>query len=117
MVATCPSSSYCTVFAMWHFLSDGCPSCKDSGPMPETMLVPLPPQAPAVRWPTPDPDGWPLGSAPPQLDKLVDDLVSDEDRYGTTYAVLVIHEGRLLLERYDGELPHFDRRPEPVTPE
>jgi CubicO group peptidase (beta-lactamase class C family) len=84
--------------------------------MAHEMLVQLPPQPADVPWPTPDPDGWPHGGSSPELDKLVDDLVSDEDRYGTTYAVLVIHEGRLLLERYGGALPHFDRAPEPVTP-
>ena len=61
--------------------------------MAHEMLVPLPPQPADVPWPTPDPDGWPHGESSPELDKLVDDLVSDEDRYGTTYAVLVIHEG------------------------
>jgi CubicO group peptidase (beta-lactamase class C family) len=30
--------------------------------------------------------------------------------------VVVVREGRLLLERYGGALPHFDRPPEPVTP-
>jgi CubicO group peptidase (beta-lactamase class C family) len=57
-----------------------------------------------------------VGSTSPALDKLVDELIDDEDRYGTTYAVVVVREGRLLLERYGGALPHFDRPPEPVTP-
>jgi CubicO group peptidase (beta-lactamase class C family) len=83
--------------------------------MADDNLVPLPPQPHDVPWPAPDPDGWPTGRSSPELDKLVDDLVMDEDRYGTTYAVLVIREGRLLLERYGGALPHLDRPPEPVT--
>jgi CubicO group peptidase (beta-lactamase class C family) len=57
-----------------------------------------------------------VGSTSPALDKLVDELIDDEDRYGTTYALVVVREGRLLLERYGGALPHFDRPPEPVTP-
>ncbi len=57
-----------------------------------------------------------MGSTSSALDKLVDDLIADEDRYGTTYAVLVIRDGRLRLERYGGALPHFDRPPEAVTP-
>jgi CubicO group peptidase (beta-lactamase class C family) len=50
------------------------------------------------------------------VDKLVDDLIVDTDRYGTTYAVLVIQGGRLLVERYGGEIPHFDGPAEPVGP-
>ncbi len=84
--------------------------------MADEMLVPLPPQPADVPWPTADPDGWPRGSSSPELDKLVDELVGDDDRYGTTYAVVVIRGGRLLVERYGGALPHFDRPPEPVTP-
>jgi CubicO group peptidase (beta-lactamase class C family) len=67
-----------------------------------------------VSWPTPDPDGWPGGDAPPSIDKLVNELITDTDRYGTTYAVLVIQGGRLLVEHYGGEIPHFDRPAEPV---
>jgi CubicO group peptidase (beta-lactamase class C family) len=84
--------------------------------MADDILVALPPQPRDVPWPAPDPDGWPTDPSTPELDKLVDDLIADEDRYGTTYAVLVIREGRLLVERYGGALPHFDRPPEPVTP-
>lgn len=47
---------------------------------------------------------------------LVDELFDDTDRYGTTYAVAVVQGGRLLLDRYGGALPHFDRPPEPVEP-
>lgn len=68
-----------------------------------------------MPWPAADPDGWPTGSATPEVNALVDELVTDTDRYGTTYAVLVIHEGRLLLEHYGGAIPHFDRPAEPVT--
>jgi CubicO group peptidase (beta-lactamase class C family) len=84
--------------------------------MADDVLVPLPSQPRDVPWPTPDPDGWPLGGRSHTLDKLVDELIADEDQYGTTYAVLVIRDGRILLERYGGALPHFDRPPETVTP-
>jgi CubicO group peptidase (beta-lactamase class C family) len=84
--------------------------------MADDILVPLPSQPRGVPWPSPDPSGWPVGSTSPALDKLVDELIDDEDRYGSTYAVVVVREGRLLLERYGGALPHFDRPPEPVTP-
>jgi CubicO group peptidase (beta-lactamase class C family) len=47
---------------------------------------------------------------------VVDEVFGDEDRYGTTYAVVVVQGGELVLERYGGALPHFDRPPEPVEP-
>jgi CubicO group peptidase (beta-lactamase class C family) len=47
---------------------------------------------------------------------VVDEVFADDARYGTTYAVAVVQGGELLLERYGGELPHFDRPPEPVHP-
>ncbi len=83
--------------------------------MSDTTLVPLPPQPKSVPWPSPDPDGWPHAGPPADLEKLVDELVADEARYGTTYAVLVIREGTLLVERYGGALPSFDHPPVPVT--
>jgi CubicO group peptidase (beta-lactamase class C family) len=33
---------------------------------------------------------------------------------GVTFAVLAVHQGRLVFERYAGELAHFDRPPDPV---
>ena len=69
-----------------------------------------------MPWPTTDPDGWPTGDAVPAIDDLVDELITDTDQYGTTYAALVIRHGRVLAERYGGEIPHFDRPPEPVRP-
>jgi len=77
-------------------------------------LLPLPSQPAGVPWPT---DAWPRVDAPPGLDAVVDEVFADEDRYGTTYAVVVVQGGRLLLERYGGALPHFDRPPEPVEPQ
>jgi CubicO group peptidase (beta-lactamase class C family) len=77
-------------------------------------LVPLPPQPAEVPWPT---TVWPLGDAPdhPALQRLVDGMMDDGDRYGTTYAVVVVQGGRLRLERYGGCLEHWDREDEPVT--
>jgi CubicO group peptidase (beta-lactamase class C family) len=77
-------------------------------------LLPLPPQPASIPWPT---DAWPIGSPSPALEAAVDEVFSDEERYGTTYGVVVVQGGRLLLERYGGALPHFDRPPEPVEPE
>ncbi|MFL6205823.1 MAG: serine hydrolase domain-containing protein [Acidimicrobiales bacterium] len=76
-------------------------------------LLPLPPQPGDVPWPT---ESWPTGEPPPGLEQVVDEVFSDPDRYGDTYAVVVVQGGRLLLERYGGALPHFDRPPEPVEP-
>lgn len=78
------------------------------------MLLPLPSQPDGVPWPT---DAWPTGPPPDALVAVVDELFADEERYGDTYAVAVVQGGRLLLERHGGALPHFDRPPEPVTPD
>jgi CubicO group peptidase (beta-lactamase class C family) len=79
-------------------------------------LHPLPGQPADVHWPGPDPDGWPTGSAPPPLEGLVAELFGDPDRFGDTYAVVVVVGGRLLLERYGGALPSFEHAPTPVEP-
>jgi CubicO group peptidase (beta-lactamase class C family) len=81
--------------------------------VPDDALHPLPPQPSGVPWPT---DAWPTGSCPAALEAVVDEVFADPDRYATTYAVVVVQGGRVLLERYGGALPHFDRPPEPVEP-
>ena len=81
-------------------------------PDPATTLLPLPPQPSGVPWPT---DAWPTAPASPALEAAVEEVLTDEERYGTTYGVAVVQGGRLLLERYGGALPHFDRPPKPVT--
>ncbi len=81
-------------------------------------LVPLPGQPEGVPWPT---DEWPEGSAPDgagrALEELLDELLADVDAYGTTYAALVVHGGRLVAERYGGEIEHWDGPSETVGPE
>ena len=77
------------------------------------MLVPLPPQPDGVPWPT---STWPEGDPPPGLTASIDKLFADTDRWGTTYAVVVVHRGRLVAERYGGALEHWDAEAEPVEP-
>ena len=78
-------------------------------------LVALPSQPAGVPWPT---AGWPTGEPPADvagpLAALLDDITTDSDRYGTTYAVAVVHRGRLLAQRYGGQLEHWDRPDELV---
>ncbi|MGH9234404.1 MAG: serine hydrolase domain-containing protein [Acidimicrobiales bacterium] len=80
-------------------------------------LVALPAQPPGVPWPASE---WPSGEPPAAvagpLAALLDDITTDSDRYGTTFAVAVVHRGRLLAQRYGGELEHWDRPNEPVEP-
>jgi CubicO group peptidase (beta-lactamase class C family) len=64
-------------------------------------------------WPT---DEWPEGSLPSgvEIDDLLEEMWSP-DHHGTTYATVIVHEGRLVRERYGNELVHWDRPNEPVT--
>jgi CubicO group peptidase (beta-lactamase class C family) len=78
------------------------------------LLIPLPHQPDGVPWPT---DAWPTGEPPAAVEPLIDELFEDEARYGTTYAVVVVQGGRLLAERYGGQLPSWDGDPVPVTPD
>ena len=81
-------------------------------------LVALPAQPEGVRWPTED---WPTGALPAGVDAhlapLLDEAFDDESPLAITHAVLVVHHGRLVVERYHGALEHFDRAPTPVTAE
>ena len=72
---------------------------------PETPLVALPPQPAGLAWPT---EEWERGPGPAGVD--VDGLVGEmftDPRYETTYAVLVVHQGRLIAERYANALPSW----------
>jgi CubicO group peptidase (beta-lactamase class C family) len=77
-------------------------------------LVALPPQPAGVVWPTED---WPEGEFPPgvELGALLDDVFDADGPLAETYAVLVVHRGRIVAERYEGALEHFDRPPTPVN--
>jgi CubicO group peptidase (beta-lactamase class C family) len=76
--------------------------------------MPLPSQPHDVPWPN---EGWPEGELPAGVDlrPLLGEAFDDAGPIATTYAVVVVHHGRLVLERYHGALEHFDRPPEPVT--
>jgi CubicO group peptidase (beta-lactamase class C family) len=77
-------------------------------------LVALPQQPAGVAWPTED---WPTGPLDPAVDlaPLLDEVLDPEGPMAETFAVLVVHRGRLVVERYQGALEHFDRPPTPVT--
>jgi len=79
-------------------------------------LVPLPAQPDGVPWPAPGFDGWPHGEADGAVVAVVDELLGDLDRFGDTYAVVVVQGGRITLERYAGALPSFEHDPTPVAP-
>ena len=77
-------------------------------------LVALPPQPAGVDWPTED---WPEGDLPAGVDlaPLLDDVFANDGPMAETFAVIVVHHGRIVVERYQGALEHFDRPPTPVT--
>ena len=80
------------------------------------MPVPLPPQPVDVPWPT---DAWPTGPVPAgvDLEPLLDEVMREDGPLACTYAAVVVHEGRLVAERYGGALEHWDRDHEPVGPD
>ena len=40
-----------------------------------------------------------------EVERLLDELIGDTDRYGQTYAALVVHCGAIVAERYAGAIP------------
>lgn len=62
-------------------------------------LVPLPGQPAGVPWPT---DDWPTGSVPDgvALEPLLDAAMDPDGPMACTRAVVVVHRGRLVAERY-----------------
>jgi CubicO group peptidase (beta-lactamase class C family) len=77
-------------------------------------LVALPPQPTGVDWPT---EEWPAGDLPAGVDlaPLLDDVFANDGPMAETFAVIVVQHGRVVVERYQGALEHFDRPPTRVT--
>jgi CubicO group peptidase (beta-lactamase class C family) len=50
------------------------------------------------------------------VDAVVEEVFSQPDSLGTTFAVVAVQAGRVVVERYGGELEHWDRPAEPVGP-
>jgi CubicO group peptidase (beta-lactamase class C family) len=81
-------------------------------------LVPLPAQPAGVPWPTTEwPERAPAAGVVAALDALLDRVCDDDGPLATTYAVVVVQGGAIVAERYQGQLEHFDRPPDPVTPQ
>ncbi len=83
--------------------------------MPEP-LVPLPSQPAGVPWPT---VAWPTGEVPEGVDlaPLLDAAFNPDGALAQTYAVVVVHRGRLVAERYGGAIEHWDRPDDVVGPD
>ena len=79
-------------------------------------LVALPPQPDGTPWPT---TAWPPGDLDDAgitavLDEPFDD---DSGGFGVTYAVAAVRHGRLVHERYGGQIEHWDAPAETVGPD
>ena len=77
----------------------------------DAPLVSLPPQPAGRSWPT---TVWERGPCPAGVDALVDEMFTNPDRFETTYAVLVVHHGVIVAERYENSLPNWVGHPIPV---
>jgi len=79
-----------------------------------STLPPLPPQPAGVPWPT---QAWPTGPLPPGVDqtrlaRLVADAFEGGDPgLGETRALVIIHGGRLVFERYGAGVGPHDTQP------
>lgn len=62
-------------------------------------MPPLPPQPEGVPWPT---ETWPTGDGPAgvDLEPLLDEVIDPEGSLTRTRAVVVVHGGRVIAERY-----------------
>lgn len=68
------------------------------------MVLPRHPEG--LAWPTSD---WPLGhGVPAAAAAAIDEMFDDHDRFERTFAVLVVHNGLLVFERYADVLDHWD---------
>jgi CubicO group peptidase (beta-lactamase class C family) len=84
-------------------------------------LVPLPPQPADVPWPgdgrSGGADDWPTGDPPPALAPLIDAMFDPAGDLREAYALVVVHRGRIVAERYAGAIPHEGGPDEVVGPE
>jgi len=103
----------------------GVPPLGQTGAVPDTdranalgaePLVALPTQPDGTPWPG---DRWPEGDPPAgvDLDGLLDRVCDDHGPLARTFAVVVVHRGRLVAERYQDQLEHFDRPAQDVGPD
>ena len=81
-----------------------------------TPLHRLPVQDDQVPWPTVE---WPVGALPDgvEVDGLMAEAFDPAGPLHQTYAVVIIHHGRLVFERYGGLLPQWDKPGKPVVRE
>ncbi len=79
-------------------------------PLPSVAPVAAP-QPDGVPWPT---EAWPEAPGSATLLAAVD-AGFDDPVLGVTHAVIVIHHGAIVAERYEGTLPNFAGPPIPVT--
>ena len=81
-------------------------------------LTPLPAQPEGVPWPT---DRWPEGdvavAAAERLAVLVDEAFEVDGPLAQTSAVVIVHRGRLVFERYAGVRPEWEGPDTPVGAE
>lgn len=82
--------------------------------MNETPFIRLPRQPAGTPFPG---DEWPTAELPDgvELDSLLDEMFDPDSPFNETFAVVIVHEGRVVTERYANKLPSFEGDGEEVT--
>ena len=88
----------------WRLALAGfCLLCLATFPATAQSLTPLPQHPDGLAWPT---EGWEEGELSPEVADTLTPIMEDtmqrglDDKMGVTRAVIIIHEGRLVLEAY-----------------
>ncbi len=81
-------------------------------------LEPLPAHPLDIPWPDAHCPDWAVAEPPAgvELKPLLDEAFDDDGPLARTFAVVIVHRGAIVAERYGGFIEHFDRAPDPVGP-
>lgn len=82
--------------------------------MKQPPFIALPPQPEGTPYPGAE---WPTAELPPgvEIESLLDEMFDPDSPFSETFAVVIVHAGRVVTERYANKLPSFEGDGEEVT--